>query len=108
VVGTDLVVMVDTGADQTLLQMRWAELMGFEEADLTEESCKSANGPMTVYRPTFRRKVEFEIGGSWYSVPNFQFGKKVPLPLLGRDMIFAHFDLRMTATDFQLLPKQKR
>jgi hypothetical protein len=63
---------------------------------------------MTVYRPkpSGRRGVEFQIGGTWFAVPGIQFGRRVPLSLLGRDMIFAHFDLRMTATDFHLLPKK--
>ena len=109
VIGTDLVVMVDTGADQTLLHLRWADLLGFNDADLVEESCKSASGPMTVYRPKPRSRlgVDFQIGDAWFSVPSLQFGGKVPLSLLGRDMIFEHFDLRMTATDFHLLPRKK-
>jgi hypothetical protein len=30
------------------------------------------------------------------------------MSLLGRDMIFAHFDLRMTADDFDLIPHRRR
>jgi hypothetical protein len=105
VVGSDLMMMVDTGADQTLLHVRWAELMGFEDTDLVEETCKSANGPMTVFRPRTRRRIEFQIGELWYSVPSLQFGRKVPVPLLGRDMIFKHFSLKMTGTDFELVPR---
>ena len=108
VTGADLVLLVDTGADQTLFHLLWAEQMGFEDTDLVEEECKSASGPMIVYRPKNLRRTELEIGGAWYQLPSLQFGKKVPMSLLGRDMIFAHFDLRMTADDFDLIPHRRR
>jgi aspartyl protease len=107
VVGTDLAVMVDTGADQSLLHYRWARLMGYGDADLTEHQSKSANGLMTVYRPRGRRRVEFQIGDLWLSVPSFQFAKKVPISLLGRDMMFEHFEhVTVSATHFEFSPKK--
>jgi hypothetical protein len=93
IVGTDLVLMVDTGADTTLLHLRWARLMGFQDADLLEENCTSASGKMTVYRPRIHQGIEFEIGDTWFSVPSLQFGKEVPISL----SIFTHFNLKMTA-----------
>jgi Aspartyl protease len=108
IVGTDLVLMVDTGADTTLLHLRWARLMGFQDADLLEENCTSASGKMTVYRPRIHQGIEFEIGNTWFSVPSLQFGKDVPISLLGRDAIFTHFNLKMTARDFELLPLPRK
>lgn len=108
IVGTDLVLMVDTGADTTLLHLRWARLMGFQDADLIEETCTSASGKMTVYRPRIHRGIEFEIGDTWFSVPSLQFGRDVPISLLGRDAIFTHFNLKMTPRDFELLPLPKK
>jgi hypothetical protein len=105
VAGTDLVVMVDTGADETLLHIHWAGLMGFRPDQLKEESSKSASGTMTVYRPGTCRGIEFQIGESWFAVPSVRFAKKVPISLLGRDMIFAHFNLWMTGTLFDLYPR---
>jgi hypothetical protein len=104
----DLIVMVDTGADQTLLHMYWASLLGFSADDLTEEASKAASGSMTVYRPKNRRGIEFQIGGSWFPVPTIQFAKKVPISLLGRDMIFGHFDLWMSGTHFEFQPRGRR
>jgi hypothetical protein len=94
--------LVDTGADETLLHFRWAKLMGYEEPDLMAEESKAASGTMIVHRPKDLKRVELEIAGDWLSLPTLQFGKKLSISLLGRDMIFGHFELRMTGVDFEL------
>ena len=75
VLGTDVVLLVDTGADETLLHLLWAEQMGFEDTDLVQEECKAASGTMIVYRPKNLRRTELEIGGVWYPLPSLQFGR---------------------------------
>lgn len=97
--------LVDTGADETLLNFWLAKHMGFQEKDLESEGSTGASGAMTVYRPKDLGRAELEIGGTWYRLPGLRFGKRAPVNLLGRDMVFAHFELRMTARHFYLLPR---
>ena len=105
---TDPLLLVDTGADGVLLNLALAKLMGFHDSDLVTEECKGANGLMTVHTPNNLAGTEIEIGGKWYPLPSLKFGKSVPISLLGRDLIFAHFDLRMTAGEFELQPRRSK
>jgi Phage integrase family len=41
-----------------------------------------------------------------FPLPSLKFGKNVPISLLGRDLIFSHFELRMTAEHFELRPRR--
>ena len=108
IMSTDPLLLVDTGADGVLLNLALAKLMGFHDSDLVTEECKGANGLMTVHTPKNLAGTEIEIGGKWYPLPSLKFGKSVPISLLGRDLIFAHFDLRMTAGEFELQPRRSK
>lgn len=107
VMATAPLLLVDTGADGTLLHFRWAKLLEFQDADLIEEECMGAGGTMIVYKPKDLARTEIEIGGAWFPIPSLKFGRLVPISLLGRDVIFSHFALRMTASHFELLPLRK-
>jgi hypothetical protein len=63
---------------------------------------------MTVHTPKDLAGTEIEIGGKWYALPSLKFGKNVPISLLGRDLLFAHFDLKMTADEFELRPRRSK
>ena len=98
--------LVDTGADGTLLPIYSAKFLGFGAADLREEPCTVAGGTVTVYRPQDLAGTEIEIDGAWLALPSLAFVEQTLFPLLGRDIIFSHFDLMMTSIDFELLPKK--
>jgi hypothetical protein len=100
--------LVDTGADGTLLSLGLAKPLGFEAADLVEEECSTANGLTTLYKPKLADLIEIQIGSSWFALPSLKFGARAPVSLLGRDLIFAHFELRMTSAEFELLPISKK
>src|SRR5262245_18052679 len=105
---TDPLLLGDTGADGVLLNLALAKLMGFHDSDLVTEECKSANGIMIVHTPKDLAGTQIEIGGKWYPLPSLKFGKSVPISLLGRDLMFAHFDLKMTADEFELRPRRSK
>ena len=96
--------LVDTGADGILLNLHLAALLGFEEADLVTEHCAGAGGTIVVRRPKTLDATEIEIGGKWLPVPSLKFAQRAPFSLPGRDLMFSHFELRMTADKFELLP----
>lgn len=100
--------LVDTGADGTMLPRYWATSLGFRAADLIPEENTVAGGIVKVDRPSDLTGTEVEIDGVWLSLPSLRFADRLLFPLLGRDVIFANFDLKMTATDFHLLPLPKK
>jgi len=102
------ILLVETGADTTLLNLALAKRLGYAPADLIAETRKAANGVLTVQRPKNLAGLEIEIGRKWYPLPGVTFAADVPISLLGRDAIFAHFELRMTATSFELRPPNKK
>jgi hypothetical protein len=102
------ILLVETGADTTLLNVALAKRLGYAPADLVAETHKAASGVMTVQRPKSFAGLEIEIGRKWYPLPSVTFAADVPISLLGRDVIFTHFELRMTATSFELRPKNKK
>ena len=107
VMSTVPILMIDTGADETMLHLTRATEMGYQEDDLIEETCSTAGGEATTYRPKDISRTELEIGGSWYQLPSLRFSPTVRCPLLGRNMIFDHFDLRMTPSTFELIPRTR-
>lgn len=104
----DPLLLVDTGADGTLLHLQMAKFLGFQDADLVTEESGAADGTMTVSVPRDLGNAEVSIGGHWLPLPTLKFGAKVPMSLLGRDFIFAHFELRMIAGEFELRPLAKK
>jgi hypothetical protein len=103
VMSADTFLLVDTGADGTLLPLKMAKLLGFQDADLQPETCQSAAGRTVVHTPKNLDRIEIEIGSEWIELPSLKFSDGT-YPLLGRDVIFAHFELRMTAEEFELRP----
>ena len=51
--------------------------------------------------------VEIQIGRSWFPLPSLKFGV-ARASLLGRDLIFSRFELRMTPDEFEFIPLQKQ
>jgi hypothetical protein len=59
--------------------------------------------PLIVRRPVDLKGTEIELAGSWLPLPSLKFADQLLFPLLGRDIIFSRFELRMTSTHFELL-----
>jgi hypothetical protein len=102
----DTFLLVDTGADGTLLPLQMARLLGFGEEDLTSEVSRSVAGETMLRVPRSLHQSEIEIGGKWIALPSLKFAEHT-YPLLGRDVIFANFDLRMTSDEFELRPRRR-
>ena len=98
------ILLVDTGADGTVLPRYNAKLLGFDEALLRPEECGVPGGKIVVHRPPDIAGTEIEIDGTWLPLPSLVFADQILHPLLGRDIIFRYFDLHMTAEDFELVP----
>jgi hypothetical protein len=60
-----------------------------------------------LYAPKSLGLIEIQIGRSWLRLPSLKFGM-TPVSLLGRDLIFSRFELRMTPTEFELIPLPKK
>lgn len=101
---TSSLLLIDTGADSTVLPIFNATMLGISPSDLKEERCGVAGGEATFHRLVDVADTEIEIDGSWLPVPSLTFTDRILHPVLGRDFIFAHFSLRMTGTQFELLP----
>jgi len=99
--------LVDTGADGTVLPIYSAKLLGFRDEALIPERCTVAGGTVVVRRPSNLSGTQIEINGSWLPLPSLKFADQILFPLLGRDIIFAHFDLEMTSSDFELRPRTR-
>jgi hypothetical protein len=100
-VAVDTFLLVDTGADGTLLPLQMAKLLGYQADDLAEETSRTAAGLAPMHRPKNPGLVEIEIGGHWILLPSLKFGQHTP-PLLGRDVLFTNFTLHMTADEIEL------
>ena len=101
---TSSLLLIDTGADSTVLPVFNAKLLGLTESDLRSEKCGVAGGWMKFQRLKDVSETEIEIDGRWLPVPSLTFTEKILHPILGRDFIFAYFNLHMTGVDFELLP----
>ena len=97
----DTFLLVDTGADGTLLPLQMARLLGFAESHLVTELSRSVAGQTPIHAPRSPDPLEIEIGGAWILLPSLKFAEHT-YPLLGRDVIFDNFELRMTADEFEL------
>ena len=56
-----------------------------------------------VRSPVDLSGTDIEIDGVWLPLPSLKFADQILHPLLGRDIIFTYFELRMTKTDFELI-----
>ena len=98
------ILLVDTGADGTVLPHYNAKYLGFNDAELRPEECGVPGGKIVVHRPPDVAGTEIEIDGTWLALPSLVFADQILHPLLGRDIIFRYFDLHMTGSDFELVP----
>jgi len=96
--------LVDTGADGTVLPRFNAKLLGFGDTELVTEECGVAGGRITVHRPRDIAGTGIELHGKWLPLPSLVFADQILHPLLGRDVIFRYFDLHLTGSDFELIP----
>jgi hypothetical protein len=95
-------ILVDTGADGTVLNLAHAVNFGFEADDLVEETYSTAGGQTTLWAPKNPSLLEIQIGTGWHPLPSLKFGR-APMSVLGRDVIFSRFELRMTPTEFEFI-----
>jgi hypothetical protein len=97
----DILILVDTGADGVLLPFALASVLGFSTSDLESHQSGAVGGLTTVWMPRGKPEVDMEVGGHWMGLPSLTFAEKSPA-LLGRDVLFTNFDMRMTATEIEL------
>jgi len=101
VLGVDTLILVDTGADGTMLPLSLAPVIGFAASELKQATSSAIGGRVATWTAQ-TTNVRIEIGGHWLPLPTLSFAEESP-PLLGRDVIFANFDLlRMTANETEL------
>jgi hypothetical protein len=77
--------------------MELAEQLGYRLSEMKEERARSAGGYSKIYVPKTMGRVEIDVegGDEWLPLPSLAFAEGT-YPLLGRDVIFANFELRMT------------
>lgn len=105
---TAILVIVDTGADTTVLPFALVSMLGFSTSELESIETNAVGGKVKTWKAKAGAGVtgvEVEIGGFWFGLPSLAFAENTP-PLLGRDVLFANFDLRMTAGETELRPKK--
>ena len=105
----DVLAILDTGADNTVLPKQFAEPLGYTAAHLEEIKTNAVGGQVTTWRLKDVTGAAVNIGGYWLDVPCLTFAENTPA-LLGRDVVFANFDLRMTdgETELKPLPPRKK
>ncbi len=99
--------ILDTGADTTVLPFELVSLLGFSTSNLESINTNAVGGRTRTWRVKGDPGVEINIGGQWLKVPRLVFAERMP-PLLGRDVIFTHFELRMTMGETELRPRFKK
>lgn len=104
VLAAELIVLVDTGADASVLPFAVASLLGFSTSDLASADTRAVGGIVKTWTTTAAPEVESEIGGHWLMLPRLGFAENTPA-LLGRDVLFSDFELRMTDNETELRPR---
>jgi hypothetical protein len=99
---TDWFFVIDTGADSCVLPSLMSSQLGISETDLIEEECNTVAGKVKI-KTVSRGRAHIKIDGRWFPAPSLQFGR-CGLPVIGRDFLFNHFDLRMNGRTFWLDP----
>ncbi|HVV53294.1 MAG TPA: retropepsin-like aspartic protease [Polyangia bacterium] len=102
----DVFAILDTGADSTVLPKQFASLLGFSNAHLAEITTNAVGGTVTTWKVRDVAGVAVNLGGFWLALPCLTFAERTP-PLLGRDVIFANFDLWMRQGETELRPRKK-
>jgi len=80
-----------------------AELFGLSSSDLEKKESNALGGKAAVWLPREGPQFEVEIGGRWLSL-QVLFAENTP-PLLGRDVVFANFKIRMEDGETELRPR---
>lgn len=93
--------LIDTGADGTTLPLKSAKFLDIPETDLQSEDSTSPAGPGKVFVPRNLGDTEIHLCGRWLRLRTLVFtaGNQ---PLIGRDLLFEHFNLMMSGEDFVL------
>ena len=69
VLPTDLLILLDTGADTTTLPLALAPLLGYQLNDLDNGVRSAVGGRAKTSRPKAPINLDIEIGGLWYALP---------------------------------------
>jgi len=97
----DTLVLVDTGADITTLPYTLIAPLGFSLNSLESITTNAVGGIVSSRKAPNPPGVAIEIGGVWYDLPALNFVENTPA-LLGRDLIFKYFKLRMETGETEL------
>jgi hypothetical protein len=97
----EILAIVDTGADTTTLPFGLVSVLGFPTADLESMTTNAVGGQTTTWKARGESKMGIQIGGKWFKLPCVAFAENTPA-LLGRDLIFANFKLRMEEGETEL------
>lgn len=87
--------LVDTGADVSLLPMTFARALGVREEELRRTAMAGIGGGTTAYRLVHAPAIVARIGVHEVELSEVQFVPHAPL-ILGRDALFGNLELRMT------------
>lgn len=103
----EVLAILDTGADSTVLPKRLASLLGYSDAHLDEITAMVVGATITAWKVKDVRGAAVEIGGVWLDLSCLMFVEGTP-PLLGRDVVFANFDLLMCHGETELRRRKKK
>lgn len=93
--------LVDTGADGTILTRQQARRLGLMDEDLEEQEGEGNGGRVKVYAPRNPAKAQIQLCGEWIDLPSLKFGNG-RIAVLGRDVLFDNFTLTMRKRAFDL------
>jgi hypothetical protein len=96
-------VLVDTGADSTVLDLQYAPSFGFKVPDLEKEKYSVVGGAAFLYSAKAHELIEVQIGRSWLVLPTLKFAANQEPNLLGRDAIFPRLEMRMTSDEVEFV-----
>ena len=97
------VMLLDTGADTSILPRRYVDLLGIDRGDLKTAAAHGLGGRSEVLMGKKRIRVQAEIAGYFNVQIPIEFGinDSIP-PILGRDALFGDFELRMNRREIEL------
>jgi len=96
-------VLVDTGADSTVLDLLYAASFGLKVSELEKERYTVVGGAVFLYSTKPHELIEIQIGRSWLVLPTLKFTENQEPNLLGRDAIFPRLEMRMAAAEVEFL-----
>ncbi len=98
------VMLIDTGADSSILPNRYIDLLGISRDDLRSRSAAGLSGKtgILVGKKRIRLSAELENYFSIQMPVEFASNDQIP-PILGRDALFGDFELRMNRREIELI-----